>query len=664
MQVIAGRLSHHSSVPPIGYFFAYLLKAEYSSDVRVLLLTPPMTQLNTPYPATAYLMGFLKEHESSFDSGLDVTQADPALSLFLRLFSRQGLARIAFELESLAVDFGTDQMPESVANFLQNKDAYLGTVEPVIDFLQGKNPTLANRIISRNFLPEGPRFVSTYSEENPLGWAFGELGTTDMAKYLASLYIDDLSDVIKEGIDERFQLSRYAESLAASSPSFDPLQEALAEAPSLVDELLDEIAEELLTLHCPDVIGLSVPFPGNVYGAFRIAKKARERTRDVKVVMGGGFVNTELREISDPRVFEYVDYITLDDGELPFLTLLKHLERGDGQLKRTFRLKNGVVVYEDNPNVNDIPANKTGIPTYDGLQLDNYVSLFEMLNPMHRLWSDGRWNKLTIAHGCYWKKCTFCDVSLDYIKRYDPTDTIALVDRIERMIDETGQTGFHFVDEAAPPSKLRAMAERLIERKVPISWWGNVRFEKAFTPELAQLLADSGCVAISGGLEVASERLLKLMKKGVSIEQVAKVTRGFANAGVMVHAYLMYGFPTQTTQETVDSLEWVRQLFENECIHSAFWHRFAATVHSPIGIAPQDYGIQIGKGPEVRFAKNDLAFYDPTGTDHDSLGDGLKKALYNFMHGVGLDLDVRSWFDDNSLSPTIVSPHYIRSILT
>ena len=163
----------------------------------------------------------------------------------------------------------------------------------------------------------------------------------------------------------------------------------------------------------------------------------------------------------------------------------------------------------------DIPFAEVGTPTWDGLPLDGYLSLLDMLNPMHRLWSDGRWNKLTVAHGCYWKKCSFCDVTLDYISRYDGLAAATLVDRIETVIAETQQTGFHFVDEAAPPKTLKALAAEIKKRKLAISWWGNIRFEKSFTPQLCQELADSGCIAISGGLEVASDRLLNLMKKGV-----------------------------------------------------------------------------------------------------------------------------------------------------
>jgi radical SAM superfamily enzyme YgiQ (UPF0313 family) len=285
---------------------------------------------------------------------------------------------------------------------------------------------------------------------------------------------------------------------------------------------------------------------------------------------------------------------------------------------------------------------------------------------MHRLWSAGRWNKLTVAKGCYWKKCTFCDVTLDYIANYDPAAADLLVDRIEALIAETGQTSFHFVDEAAPPAGLRALAERLLARKVVIAWWGNIRFEKTFTPALCGLLARSGCVAVSGGLEVASDRLLAKMKKGVTVEQVARVTRAFTDAGVMVHAYLMYGFPTETEQETIDALERVRQLFAEGCLQSAFWHRFAATAHSPIGRHPDLFGIRIRPEPETTFARNDLAFDDPTGTDHDFLGDGLRRALYNYMHGIGLEDDVRKWFPRRrpAVPRATVAADFIKSALS
>jgi radical SAM superfamily enzyme YgiQ (UPF0313 family) len=620
-----------------------------------------MVQLNTPYPATAYLMGFLRVHAASL--GLEVTQADASLGLFLRLFSPALIARMARELRWRAQTVAKNTpIPESIAHFLKHAESYIDTVEPTIRFLQRRNPSLALRIVGRGFLPEGPRFgqLSPLPTGEPampderLLAAFGALGTTEQARHLASLYIDDLADVWRVGIDPRFDLARYGERLAASAASFDPLHEALTDEPTLVDSTLDELTRELMggrpeagppDAGRPDIVAITAPFPGNVYGAFRMARTIREIAPDTTLILGGGWVNTELRSLRDPRVFDYFDYITLDDGERPLLSLLTRLSGGSAALVRTYVRRDGKVMLENDVTQHDIPQSDTGIPTYDGLPLDRYVSLLEMLNPMHRLWSDGRWNKITLAHGCYWKKCSFCDVSLDYIGRYDKPGTDLIIRRIRSLIEETGETGFHLVDEAAPPAGLRALAKSLIEEKITITWWGNIRFEKTFTADLCGLLAQSGCVAVSGGLEVASDRLLQLMKKGVTVEQVARVTRAFTDAGIMVHAYLMYGFPTETVQDTIDALERVRQLFAAGCIQSAFWHRFVATAHSPIGLHPESYGITLRPPQNILFAHNDLEFDDPVGTDHDFLGGGLRKAVYNYMHGVGIDADVREWFE-------------------
>jgi hypothetical protein len=608
--------------------------------LSVLSIVPPMTQLNTPYPATAYLTGFLRSR------GEVASQEDLALALILRLFSADGLERI----HQLVTPLPKRQRTPSIKAFDRQFERYLQAVEPAIAFLQGRDPSLAWRIAGRNFLPEGPRFAALdeYLDPDggdPLGWAFGALGIQDRACHFATLFLNDLADVLREAVDPRFEFVRYAESLAQSQASFDPLAAALAAAPTLVDATLQDLTREALVRHSPRLVLVSAPFPGNVYGAFRIAQAIKRHDPAIVTVLGGGFVNTELRELDEPRVFDFFDYVMLDDGERPILSLLEHLrgERAKEKLVRTFLREHGRVRYID-ARETDIPFAEVGTPTWDGLPLDRYLSVLDMLNPMHRLWSDGRWNKLTVAHGCYWKKCSFCDISLDYIARYEAADAVTLADRIEAVVAETGQTGFHFVDEAAPPKALAAMADELLRRKRAISWWGNIRFEKSFTPELCQRLANSGCIAVSGGLEVASDRLLKLMQKGVSVEQVARVTHAFADAGIMVHAYLMYGFPTQTVQDTVDALEYVRQLFMAGCIHSGFFHRFACTAHAPVGLHPENYGITLKPLPPTRFARNDVQFTDPLGVDHDALGKALNKALYNYMHGLGLEEDVRSWF--------------------
>jgi hypothetical protein len=628
--------------------------------MKILSLIPPMTQLNTPYPSTAYLTGFLRSR------GFEAIQEDLALALVLGFFTPQGL----LEIQDQALKLPEENRSASVNFFLDYFADYQSTIALAISFLQGRDSTLAHRINSRTLLPEGPRFASldSYEEEeggDSLAWAFGALGSQDRARHLATLYLNDLSDVLRDAVDERFEFVRYAEALAGSQPTFTPLADALAASPTLMDVHLQGLTMSSIEKHQPTLVLLSVPFPGAMYAALRIAQTIKQHYPNIKIGLGGGYVNTELRELTDPRLFDFVDFITLDSGERPLLTLLEHLngKRSAERLVRTFIRTASNEVRYINWQEPDVPFEEVGTATWDGLPLNSYLSLLDMLNPMHRLWSDGRWNKLTVAHGCYWKKCSFCDVSLDYISRYETASASLLADRIEAIVAETGQTGFHFVDEAAPPKILKALAEELIARKVVISWWGNIRFEKTFTPELSELLAQSGCIAMSGGLEVASDRLLDLMKKGVSVEQVAQVTKGFSDAGILVHAYLMYGFPTQTVQETVDSLEYVRQLFENGCIQSGFFHRFTCTVHSPVGLDPVAYGIELVPLPPISFAKNDVAFIDPTGVDHDHLGLGLKKAIYNFMHGVGFEEETHQWFDMPGIPKTSLGRNTIAKAL-
>ena len=534
----------------------------------------------------------------------------------------------------------------------------------MIRFLQGHQPTLARQICQDNFLPEASRF----SELDDLDWAFGEMGMQDKAKHLATLYLEDISDFITECIDENFGFSRYAEQLGRSANSFDEMHDYLHSAPTVIDHLTLSLLDEQLRDKQPKLVCISVPFPGNLYSAFRCAQYIKKQYPTIKATMGGGFPNTELRDLKDPRVFEYFDFITLDDGEAPIKQLHEHVfhQLPLDELKRTFTLVEGQVRYFNAGSCKDFKQSEVGTPDYSDLLLDRYISVIEIANPMHSLWSDGRWNKLTMAHGCYWGKCTFCDISLDYIKVYEPLAAKQLVDRMETLIAQTGENGFHFVDEAAPPALMRELALEILRRKLVVTWWTNIRFEKSFTKDLCILLNASGCIAVSGGLEVASDRLLELIQKGVTVAQVAKVTRNFTEAGIMVHAYLMYGYPTQTVQETIDSLEMVRQLFEAGVLQSGFWHQFAMTAHSPVGMNPEAFGV-IPKQNEITFANNDIEFTDKTGIDHNKFSFGLKKSLYNYMHGICFEYPLKDWFDVKTmgfkLPKTTIAPTYIQDCL-
>lgn len=617
--------------------------------MKISLFIPPLTQINTPYPATAYLKGFLNETAYT-----NCAQSDLGLELILGIFNKKAIGEL-FDEASLKKD-----LSPNVQHILSQRHRYKFCVDAVIGFLQNKNSTLAHKICAGDYLPQAARFEALNEE---VEWLFGSMGIHDKAKMLCTLFIEDIGDLIIECISPYFGFSRYAEDIARSATSFDPLLKLLEAKNSSIDNILISIIDKHILAEQPDVAIFTIPFPGNVYGAFKAGQHIKNNYPHIKVAMGGGFPNTELRSLSDARVFDFTDFISLDDGERPILNILEYLEgkREKSLLKRTFVREANEVVYINGCKMPDIAHSKTGTPDYTGLLLDGYISMLEMANPMHRLWSDGRWNKLTVAHGCYWKKCSFCDISLDYIGRYEPAAASVLADKIETIITQTGTTGFHFVDEAAPPLVMRNLALEILDRKLDISWWANIRFEKTFSDDLCKLLAASGCIAVTGGLEVASDRLLQMMEKGVSVAQVSQVASNFTQAGIMVHAYLMFGFPTQTAQETIDSLEVVRQLFEAQVLQSGFWHRFSMTAHSPVGLNPEKYQV-IKIGPEDgSFANNDLIHEDPKGCDHDLFAEGLRKSLYNFMMENCLDWPVQDWFDfktpKTTLPPTLIKSH-------
>lgn len=472
---------------------------------RILLLTPPLLQPNTPYPATMHLTGFLES------KGFDVYQRD--LSILV--------------VRDILLKYGDE------------------TTDELLEFLNGPAPLEAKRE--------------------------------------ASKVIDELALRIRDTVDSEFGFSRYAEEKCRAVDDFGKLVK-LVNRRGVMDLPLEHHLKAVMDEIKPTIIGVTCPFPGTLVGAFKIAKYVKKHNPKVKLVLGGGYVNTELREMTDQRPYKYFDEFQFDEG---YENMLQSLSAGKS-------VKRGA---------HQIPAFVK--PSYRGIDWDNYFDVVETDNYVANLWNSGKWVKLVMARGCYWHKCAFCDVVLPYIGCFKMPNPVEIVDAMEEL-----GTRFHFVDEAMPPKIIKGMCEEIIRRKLKVEWWGNIRFDAAFTPALAKLMAKAGCIAVTGGLECANDRLLKLMNKGITLKGAEKVLWAFKRAKIFVHAYLMYEFPTETKAEQKGAEKYVKELAKKGLIQSCFWHRFALTVHSPIAKYPEKFGIIIAKPrPRVRvFARNELQY--------------------------------------------------------
>lgn len=614
----------------------------------ILIAITPFSQLNTVYPSLPYLTAHLRS------KGFKTSQIDLSIELFLEIFNAKTLKEIFSSIDIKNID----KFDNRTSFVFANKHNYIKEIDSVISYLQ--NPTTSNAYkfsltLSSCIYPE-------LLNDEDMEWSFGDMGVIDKAKHLCTLFVEDIGHFIQSTITSFFGFSKYAESLSLFSISFDNIYNQLHSKTNIIEAKYLEIIDKQIKEHNPLLIAFSLPFPGNVYTAFKASQYIKEKYPTIKIAIGGGYVNTELRKLKDKRVFEFIDFISFDDGELPLELILNHIKNNTNTFKRTLIFENNEIVYKDNDENKDYSINQLPAPDYNSLDLSKYISVVDMLNPMHSLWSNGKWNKINIAHGCYWSNCTFCDVTLDYICRFEPTKANILVNKIQNIISQTKETGFHFVDEAAPPKLLKDLSVELIKKDLKIQWWANLRFEKYFTEAICKLLSKSGCIAVTGGIEVASDRILKLIDKGVTVEQAIINLLNFKNAGIMTHAYLMYGFPTQTKQETINSLEIVRQMFETGILNSAYWHKFALTKHSLVYKNPDNFKIKIKDIEDNPFCNNDAEFTEVNGFNHDELTDGLKTSLYNYMKGVGFEIPLYEWFD--CITPqTTIPPNYVENII-
>lgn len=652
--------------------------------MNVVIIQPPLVQLNTPYPSGAYLQSFFKQQniqKLSFVKWFDLSN-----SLFHEIFSKEGLTKL-FQLSQQKALFLADQAEKdgdentafNLRRYIIEQDKWITWIDTIKAILCD-NGSLSGRELCHEFIfspfsPRGNRMEKYLSD-------LQREVTIDDARFLASFALADLADFITIVYDSNFSLIRYAEHLATSEKDFSKFEQT-TNSPILsvffeqvlqkfflqLDNSLKDLGGNQKTLFC-----ITVPFAGCFASTLACCKAIKQHYNNSIISIGGGYINTELRDTTEIKLADYIDFISYDRGYGSYIDLLTNdFSKENIEYYKTTYFNKDKLILSISENTEKYAKlslieneyTRTIFPDYSEIDFSLYPRLADDINPMHRIWSDGSWLKAYLAHGCYWHRCAFCDTSLDYVCKYLKIDTKKLYHALTEQAKQTGIYGIHFVDEASPPKSLIEFGlENCKTQNHRLTFWGNIRFEKTFTRDLADFLVYSGLTGVSGGIEIATGEGLKEVNKGTDFQSLISACASFKEAGILVHAYMIYGFYSETAQDLINSMETLRQLFANGLLDSAFWHKFVLTKHSTL-FTEYKKGLHPKLKPIINtektwFAQNDIHFEGEQKSNKYTLG--LEIALQNWMHYQNLNKSVQSWFSFEMPKPTI-SKNYVENAI-
>ncbi|NIQ03571.1 MAG: radical SAM protein [Nitrospinaceae bacterium] len=342
-----------------------------------------------------------------------------------------------------------------------------------------------------------------------------------------------------------------------------------------------------------DILGVSITSVEQIIPGLTLAHLIKQARPEIHITVGGS-VFTKLVDVLEKGspLFEFVDSFIVHEGETPLLKLVQHL-RGDGDLSQVPNLlyrQNGEVKVNRPFAKEELNALPT--PDFDGMPFDLYLSPERVLPIMG-------------SRGCYWERCAFCSIPFDHMDfhvRYAET----VVQDFKKLKERYNCKYFFFTDEALPINFMKTFAEKLIEENVDIQWTGELKFEKSLLRDnRMETIYKSGCRKLIFGLESYNQRVLDAMKKGCPKEVIDGTVEQCIRIGIGMHFYILVGFPTETREEVMDSVNFVmdnRAILDSpgfSCIAS----QFDLEKGTPIAKNPEEYKVYNLSNP----AHHDLA---------------------------------------------------------
>jgi radical SAM superfamily enzyme YgiQ (UPF0313 family) len=535
--------------------------------MSVLLINPPFGTLDKPYLSIPVLASYLQS------KNVAVKAVDANNEFYRRFLTREN------------TDHGRFYAEERLGELNERRElSFAGVMEYC---------RLVRALLRSHLLPDN--LSDLFEHNNGLSYR-RKLQALDGAIRLASApYFPEL-----------IELPSYIAPFSEYS-SHDIYLAACGE--SLLQKTFERILAPLLKDNDLKAVGISVCLPNQILPAFHCARVIKRIRPGMHVTVGGSIISCHMRNAEGTRLFEMIDSMVLDDGEVPLAILLQELSKREPD----FAKAPGLVYLSDgkicrSQPVEPLDMQMTPAPDYEIFPLDNYLQPREDLKAPFRL-----------SRGCRWGRCSFCRTDLSMVRHCQQPSADYLYTQLRDVVMQTGLRHFQFIDDSASPEILRALSQQLIDANLRITWFTNIRFSPRITSDLCSLLHRAGCRELKMGLECYNDRILRLMNKGTATKLIDRVLSEAARGGLPIHANMIVGFPTETEEEALSSFKRVWELYKNGLIRSYVYSPFQILPYSRIARSLEEYGITKVSAPEGQ----DL---DPPVSEFEGKGMDWKKA--------------------------------------
>ncbi len=347
-------------------------------------------------------------------------------------------------------------------------------------------------------------------------------------------------------------------------------------------DLLRKELQRILSEAKPLIMGISAVFDEQMPVAFHCARLIKEIAPSSHVTMGGPFITTHMDELDNPVLFRLVDSLIFDEGEIPLQRLHAEMHTGAPDLRRVpglMYLPQGGVVTK-NASIQAPDMEILAFADYRACNLDQYPHPPEKMRLSIRL-----------SRGCYWQRCSFCRVNLSFCKNYQQPSVARIFTEIQHITHTTGVRKFLFSDESSNPLILEELSRKIIDSGLAIEWSFHTRIDKKLTKERVTLYREAGCREFHVGIETFNNRLLKVLRKGITEELIEEVLTGIRGI-VPIHAYMIVGIPGETEEEANQSYSITQEYIQRGLLQGAVFSLFQLMPGSDMWNTPGKYRIR------------------------------------------------------------------------